>query len=468
MIMNAPLKKCLLLAIVFPCFLFAQKEGNIWCFGQGIQLNFNSGAPVESGLSYGAYEGCASICDTSGNLLFYTDGIQAFNKLHQGMGAKLDGHESTTQTFIVPKPNAPSIYFILTIDAEMGPKGFRYSTVDMSLNNGLGGISEANVLLNNGGVFEKIAVIRHCNGVNYWIIIRGYINFYVYEVSELGINSKPVITKIGYQASSYDAIGYMKASHSNTKIAVSYNSRLIELIDFDNANGKLSNAIQLKNFPTNFATYGLEFSRNDRFLYAGNSRPNVSQASLYQFDLQAGNATDIDNSRFEVATISPGIGNDREWAAIQEGPDKKIYVSRLRSTYLSVINSPDLPKASCNFVEGAVSLNGKLTYFGLPVFIHPYVYKEDCTIAHSINFPNIFTPNNDGINDIFRPIEDVDVIETELLIYNRWGNLIYKTTNIKNGWDGMSHEEGVYYWRVQFSDVNNERNSQSGFVHLLR
>src|SRR5687768_6355025 len=138
--MNARLKKCLLLVIVFPCFLFAQKEGNIWCFGQSIQLNFNSGGPVESGFSYGAYEGCASICDTSGNLLFYTDGIQALNKLHQGMGAKLDGHESTTQTFIVPKPNAPSLYFILTIDAEMGSKGFRYSIVDMSLNNGLGGI----------------------------------------------------------------------------------------------------------------------------------------------------------------------------------------------------------------------------------------------------------------------------------------------------------------------------------------
>jgi urease alpha subunit len=108
----------------FFCFLsisslFAQKEANIWYFGANAGLDFNSGTPVA--LLDGALdtiEGCATISDTDGNLLFYTDGITVFNKNHTIMlnGMGLNGDTSTTQSaLIVPKPNDENTYYIFTV-----------------------------------------------------------------------------------------------------------------------------------------------------------------------------------------------------------------------------------------------------------------------------------------------------------------------------------------------------------------
>src|SRR3970040_2481571 len=87
---------------------FAQKEAAIWYFGNYAGLDFNSGNPVA--LTNGKLvtkEGCTTISDKDGNLLFYTDGSLVYNKNHQVMpnGYGLQGHNSSTQSaIIVPKP----------------------------------------------------------------------------------------------------------------------------------------------------------------------------------------------------------------------------------------------------------------------------------------------------------------------------------------------------------------------------
>ena len=63
--------------------VYAQNEGNIWYFGTNAGLDFNSGSPVM--LSDGmldTFEGCATISDNNGDLLFYTDGMLVYNKNH--------------------------------------------------------------------------------------------------------------------------------------------------------------------------------------------------------------------------------------------------------------------------------------------------------------------------------------------------------------------------------------------------
>ena len=84
------MKKILILTILFySTFVFSQKEANIWYFGENAGLDFNSGTPValtDGQLNTG--EGCASISDSSGNLLFYTDGVTVYNKNH----ANMQGH----------------------------------------------------------------------------------------------------------------------------------------------------------------------------------------------------------------------------------------------------------------------------------------------------------------------------------------------------------------------------------------
>ena len=113
--------------IVFFVFLlfvslstYAQKEANIWYFGYNAGLDFNSGSPVAltDGQIY-TQEGCASIANSSGQLLFYTDGITVWNRNHQIMsnGTGLFGHDSSTQSStIVQKPNSPNLFYIFTIN----------------------------------------------------------------------------------------------------------------------------------------------------------------------------------------------------------------------------------------------------------------------------------------------------------------------------------------------------------------
>src|SRR5258708_3864071 len=72
---------------------FAQKEMNNWFFGYNAGLDFNAGAPVFQSGSLRNWEGCASISDRYGHLLFYTDGMTVWDRLHRVMpnGAGLKG-----------------------------------------------------------------------------------------------------------------------------------------------------------------------------------------------------------------------------------------------------------------------------------------------------------------------------------------------------------------------------------------
>jgi gliding motility-associated-like protein len=73
--------------------------------------------------------------------------------------------------------------------------------------------------------------------------------------------------------------------------------------------------------------------------------------------------------------------------------------------------------------------------------------------------PNIYTPNNDGINDIFK-IKSCDTTNFNLTIYNRWGIKIFETTNLKQGWDGRSTSgeeciDGNYFYVLETKENIN-------------
>jgi gliding motility-associated-like protein len=96
-------------------------------------------------------------------------------------------------------------------------------------------------------------------------------------------------------------------------------------------------------------------------------------------------------------------------------------------------------------------------------------------MCDSIDAPNGFSPNNDGINDYFhiKGIEDFD--GNVVFIYNRWGSLVFKQKNYDNKWDGKCNvnsalmgqdlPEGTYYFLI---DLNNEGKPLSGYVVLKR
>jgi len=104
----------------------------------------------------------------------------------------------------------------------------------------------------------------------------------------------------------------------------------------------------------------------------------------------------------------------------------------------------------------------------------PNKHRAPCSNFKDIKMPNVFTPNNDGKNDIFY-LEGWDVcIETfEMFIYDRWGVKIFESTNVNVDWDGRllsgtEATDGTYYYVFNIKNVNGEEEKLTGFITLLR
>ena len=194
------MKKLVLLLIFLPSIVFSQKENYNWYFGRNAGITFNpSGSPTSvTTSSINTWEGCASISDSIGNLLFYTDGSTVYNRQHSVMtnGTGLYGYySSTTSANIIPRMGYAGQYYIFTIDGgERNAFGLQYSIVDMNADSGRGAVTDKNVLVCDNVVEAQTAVL-HSNGCDVWVVVyRASTNqFYSYLISGSGISS-PVIS----------------------------------------------------------------------------------------------------------------------------------------------------------------------------------------------------------------------------------------------------------------------------------
>ncbi len=90
--------------------------------------------------------------------------------------------------------------------------------------------------------------------------------------------------------------------------------------------------------------------------------------------------------------------------------------------------------------------------------------------------PNTFTPDGDNFNETFKPIftSGFDPYDYHLLIYNRWGEIVFESFNAAHGWDGTYGdgaicEDGVYVWSIEFGDINDDKkHKESGHISLLK
>jgi len=96
---------------------------------------------------------------------------------------------------------------------------------------------------------------------------------------------------------------------------------------------------------------------------------------------------------------------------------------------------------------------------------------DDCNFY----FPTAFTPNNDGVNDVFIPYFEADVVYMHLKIYDRWGGLVFESTDLRKGWNGMRHDvalpSGAYVWTIDLDIFEKDylyKHSANGNVTLIR
>lgn len=87
-----------------------------------------------------------------------------------------------------------------------------------------------------------------------------------------------------------------------------------------------------------------------------------------------------------------------------------------------------------------------------------------------VGIPNVFTPNGDGKNDEFK-VWYSSVKEFNMIIVNRWGRTVYKSTDPNKGWDGRiggsSAAPGVYYYDVTWTGFDGVSGHKKGFLHLI-
>jgi large repetitive protein len=147
-----------------------------------------------------------------------------------------------------------------------------------------------------------------------------------------------------------------------------------------------------------------------------------------------------------------------------------------------------------NFGDGGTSTQTNPQYLYSTVGVYPIMlvatnayncsdtaYSEVTTNADVV-FPNVFTPSEEGssggfydisslTNDIFFPYTS-GVTDFSLQIFNRWGELIFETTDVKQGWDGYYRgklcQQDVYVWKASLKLNNGKKFNKTGDVTLLR
>ena len=429
---------------------YSQAEASHWYFGNGAGLIFDvstgtvtSTAAASSTIN--TNEGCSSISDFNGNLLFYTDGRNVWDKNHNIMsnadynsGTGLMGDPSSTSSgLIVPKPGDPNQYYIFTVDEphhqnafafpNQGPaeadgsstneydsgggvpdaddgfnNGFAYSLVDLTLNNGNGNVvsAEKNIQLvtynpneqdeESYKCSEKITAVEHSDKQSYWVLTQFIDNFYAFRVDATGVNTTPVVTNIipliNYEGYRRNAIGYMKASPDGSRIAVCHRQNGDQPGGFSNNTGSVwiydfDNTTGILSNPINLLP---NFGPYSVEFSPDSSKLYVSGSnSVTQFDL---NTSDPVTTDFMVYSGLNFIG------ALQLGPDGKIYVANSEDPQsLDVINDPNTYGIGADYVPYQVQLApGTFSNIGLPPFIQSFflasIQLENSCVGQDVNF----------------------------------------------------------------------------------
>ncbi len=392
-----------LLLICYTNYSLAQKESHRWVFGELAGIDFNFTPPQPTLYNLTTQEGTASIADSNGNLLFYTNGITVWNKDNNIMlnGDSLLGHSSSTQSaVIVPWPGSDSLYHIFAVSAEggipivLGGNGFggmTHSIVDISGDMGQGEVTNKNDTLLELST-EKITAVLHENQKDIWVIAHGWLSdtFYVYKVTEQGLNKTPLKTSIGltHDGATQNTRGYLKVAPNGDKLALAiHGSGSIELFDFDTETGTISNPLS---FPGAISgAYGIEFSTNSSKLYVSNLN------DIFQLNLALDSASMIDSIKTIATTVGTG--------ALQLGPDRRIYATNHTVDALHIINNPNGLGNACNFQNNGLSIAPGKGRLGLPNFIQSYFTPPTILISNLCSNQNIkFTISDTiGIDSVY-------------------------------------------------------------------
>lgn len=372
---------------------------NIWCFGHRAGLDFAGAVPVGIQSVAGTIgshitstshlgEGAASVCDPStGELLFYTDGLVIWNKNHQIMpnGDSLLGNDRGTTVqgnCIIPVIDSPGKYYVfslagpdqtitgsLTYNLQIG--SLFYSVVDISLDSNLGDVEvgRKNIVLDTSRLSESMIAIPGCNN-DIWLIVHDFVQptFKSYHITKTGVDTIPIISTVAPWLSSSSqfsfAGGGMAVSPNRQYIAISSNYAAgpfygftgiimdkigVLLCKFNPQTGELFDAIEVDD---NLTSYSIAFSSDNSKLYLTSVDYDTNQDTpivLNQYDVSTFDSIAIASSKITIT-------RDEKMMSYLRLHKDKIYISNSGNNFLSTINNPNLSGQACGYQRASITL----------------------------------------------------------------------------------------------------------------
>lgn len=368
-----------------------------WHFGFNLALDFSNGSPVAiSGSQQYTTEGCATISDLSGHLLWYTNGggrdpIQSgqsagaiWNRDHDVMYdmsyTEGGGFSSAQSSVFVTKPGAPDRYFLFTMEeveyniggsvsGQPTGRGLSWFEIDATLNGGLGGVVAYEQEI-YGPTYEGVCAIQHSNGEDWWIIAdrSDLLGFVIVPVTAAGVGTPVEVTTTPL----FNNV--IKASPDGKWLTtIGQGGRY--LFPFDASNGTLLSPLQLPEGSQ------VEFSANSRWLFA---LTKGGTPEIHRFDLQSPDILASETTLGAMPAETDGLPFLPIITYPQLGPDQNIYFSTFYLTssggtksYLSAIICANTGGVLAPNHLPMGELSGGTSFFiGLPNFPAAWLASE--------------------------------------------------------------------------------------------
>jgi hypothetical protein len=439
--------------------LFGQGENDNWFFGNTAALNFSSITPaIINNSTMSALEGCGSISNSNGQLLFYVNPENIWNRQNQIMpnGSGLAGTQSNQQVAIVKNPANINQYYVFITAYGVNPTSttnrISYSIVDMSLGPigqntfPLGDVvqNSKNIPLvdnlgNNFGT-EAITIVAGTTIDTYWVLIPNGNSLYSYKIDSQGLNNTPVISNLNFpvtlnngkfysikaspKINNQNFTNYICISHwadyvNNTEVAQSNN----RVLSFNAATGTTTNDYSLN--VNGIRAYLPEFNRNASVLFLGNT-------SIFAVDLINSTTGNVNSMQIYTDTSTS------QYTAIQRDKSGHIYLNRPSIDVLGEINNPDVYGSNMSVTPNAVNLGpGHYTNYGLPQLIPTF---ENTYYPCIENLTLISEPNLNFTYEIGKKITTQDSY-----ILGSRHNITMQAGETVNLLPGTFIQNGAYY-----------------------
>ena len=300
------------------------------------------------------------------------------------------------------------------------------------------------VSVSNSNAIVRISAIEECTG--------SLVYPFTFTINDLNPTLDPIVNITASYTGKRPVLTYDTVSIST----ISYNIyRQINQGDFDLVGESTSNTFSDNNLNPDINLYNYQVISTDS---CGNSSGSsiIATPVYLQFDKESPNIYQLEWN---------------EYSGWQSG---------INFYQLDILSSENLIVGTLDFDTPSPRLLNISNFEGNKYRISIYS-SEGSYVAYSniillnkekiVLFPDAFSPNADGVNDTFGPII-TEANNYTLLIYSKWGELIFRSSSPANTWDGkykgFASQPGTYFYRITFENDSGEKFDQSGSFLLLR